>query len=118
KTGESVVLYKNDGEKENVKVSKLFVNEGIKKKEVNEVLCGDIAIVSISPDVSIGDTICDKDHIEPLPRIEIEKPTMSMNFLVNSSPFAGQDGKYLTNRHIKERLDKELETNVGLEVEA
>lgn len=118
KVGESVVLSKNDGKLENVKINKLYVNEGICKKEVNKANCGDIVIVSISPDVSIGDTICDKNNIDPLPSIEIEKPTMSMNFLVNSSPFAGKEGKYLTNRHIKDRLDKELETNVGIQVEA
>ena len=67
--------------------------------------------------MSIGDTICDKNHIDPLPKIVIEEPTLSMNFLVNDSPFAGQSGKFLTNRHLKERLDRELETNVGLKVE-
>ncbi len=112
-----VAISKNDGTLENAKISKLYVNEGINKKEVDSARCGEIVIVSLSPDISIGDTICDKDYIEALPSIEIEKPTMSMNFLVNSSPFAGKDGKFLTNRHIKERLDKELETNVGLEVQ-
>ena len=117
-TGENVILSKNNGEIENVKVGKVFVNEGIHKKEVKKALCGDIAIVSISPDVSIGDTICDKNHVDPLPSIEIEKPTMSMNFLVNSSPFAGKEGKFVTNRHLRDRLNKELETNVGLLVES
>ena len=117
-TGENVILSKNNGEIENVKVGKVFVNEGIHKKEVKRALCGDIAIVSISPDVSIGDTICDKNHVDPLPSIEIEKPTMSMNFLVNSSPFAGKEGKFVTNRHLRDRLNKELETNVGLLVES
>lgn len=117
-TGENVILSKNNGEIENVKVGKVFVNEGIHKKEVKRALCGDIAIVSISPDVSIGDTICDKNHVDPLPIIEIEKPTMSMNFLVNSSPFAGKEGKFVTNRHLRDRLNKELETNVGLLVES
>lgn len=116
--GENVILSKNNGELENVKVHKLYVNEGISKKEVNTAPCGDIVTVSLAPDVSIGDTVCDKDHVDPLPSIEIEKPTMSMNFLVNSSPFAGKEGKFVTNRHLRERLNKELETNVGLLVES
>lgn len=116
--GENVILSKNNGELENVKVHKLYVNEGISKKEVKSAPCGDIVTVSLAPDVSIGDTVCDKDHVDPLPSIEIEKPTMSMNFLVNSSPFAGKEGKFVTNRHLRERLNKELETNVGLLVES
>ena len=118
KVGETVALAKNDGNIESFRVNKLFINEGIKRVEVKEAYYGDIATIAGSADVSIGDTICDKNHIDPLPKIIIEEPTLSMNFLVNSSPFAGQSGKYLTNRHIKERLDKELETNVGLKVEA
>lgn len=117
KKGMEVCVSKNDKTIEKHKVTKLFINEGIKKKEVDFIPCGEIGVVLISPTISIGDTICDKDNIDALPSIEIEKPTMSMNFLVNSSPFAGKEGKFLTNRHIKERLDKELETNVGLEVE-
>ncbi len=117
KAGEVVSLATNDGKIESFKVTKLFVNEGIKRVEVNEAYYGDIATVAGCSDVSIGDTICQKDVINPLPKIIIEEPTLSMNFLVNDSPFAGESGKYLTNRHIKERLDKELETNVGLKVE-
>ena len=117
KVGETVALAKNDGNIESFRVNKIFINEGIKRVEVKEAYYGDIATIAGSSDVSIGDTICDKNHIDPLPKIIIEEPTLSMNFLVNSSPFAGQSGKYLTNRHIKERLDKELETNVGLKVE-
>ncbi len=117
KVGENVVIVKNSGTKENFRVTKLFVNEGIKKVEVNEAYYGDIVTVAGCSHVSIGDTFCDKDHIEALPKIVIEEPTLSMNFLVNDSPFAGQSGKFLTNRHLKERLDRELETNVGLKVE-
>ena len=115
--GTMVAISKNDGSTENVRVNKIFVNEGIKRKEVKEARYGDIVITSTSPDIRVGDTICDKDDINPLPPIVIEEPTLSMNFLVNSSPFAGKSGKFLTNRHIKERLDRELETNVGLKVE-
>ena len=113
-----VAISKNNGEVVNSRVGKIFVNEGIIRKEVKEARCGEIAIVQTISDISIGDTICDINHINPLPPIIIEEPTMSMNFLVNSSPFAGRSGKFLTNRHIKERLDRELETNVGLKVES
>lgn len=117
KTGELVTLVKNDGKVESFKIAKLFVNEGIKRIEKNEAFYGDIVTISGCSDISIGDTICKKDDINPLPPIEIEKPTLSMNFLVNNSPFAGKSGKFLTSRHIKERLEKELQTNVGLIVE-
>ena len=115
--GETVAIAKNDGTTESFRVTKLFVNEGIKRVEVNTAYYGDIVTVAGCTHVSIGDTICDKNHIDPLPKIVIEEPTLSMNFLVNDSPFAGQSGKFLTNRHLKERLDRELETNVGLKVE-
>ena len=118
KTSEMVALSKNDGKVENHRVGKIFVNEGVAKREVKEAQYGDIVTVQLTPEISIGDTICDINNVEPLTPIKIEEPTLAMNFLVNSSPFAGQSGKFLTNRHIKERLDKELETNVGLKVEA
>lgn len=117
KSGQMVALAKNNGEVESFRISKLFVNEGIKRNEVSEAQYGDIVIVAGCSDISIGDTICDPMVIEPLPPIEIEKPTLSMNFLVNTSPFAGKSGKYLTKRHLRDRLEKELETNVGLLVE-
>ena len=117
KSGEIVSLATNDGKVESFRVTKLFVNEGIKRVEVPVAYYGDIVTVAGCSDVSIGDTICEKDKINPLPKIVIEEPTLSMNFLVNNSPFAGQSGKFLTSRHLKERLEKELETNVGLKVE-
>ena len=117
KKGQSIAIVKNNKEIDHSKINKILVNEGINKKEVNEARYGDIVTIFCSPDIEVGDTVCDKDHINPMEPIEIEKPTLSMNFLVNSSPFAGRSGKFLTNRHIKERLDKELETNVGLMVE-
>ena len=117
KSGETVSLATNDGKVESFRVTKLFVNEGIKRVEVPVAYFGDIVTVAGWSDVSIGDTICEKDNINPLPKIVIEEPTLSMNFLVNNSPFAGQSGKFLTSRHLKERLEKELETNVGLKVE-
>ncbi len=117
KAGELVTLVKNDGKVESFKITKLFVNEGIKRVEKQVAYYGDIVTIAGCSDISIGDTICKKDDINPLPPIEIEKPTLSMNFLVNNSPFAGKSGKFLTSRHIKERLEKELQTNVGLVVE-
>lgn len=117
KSGETVTLVKNDGEVTTFKISKLFVEEGIKRVEKKEAFYGDIVTLAGCAHISIGDTVCENGSIEPLPPIEIEKPTLSMNFLVNSGPFAGDSGKFLTSRHIRERLMRELETNVGLEVE-
>lgn len=117
KNNELVTLVKNDGQEESFKVTKLFVNEGLKRVPKAEAYFGDIVTVAGCSDISIGDTICEHGKPDPLPPIVIEKPTLSMNFLVNNSPFAGRSGKFLTSRHIKERLEKELETNVGLEVE-
>lgn len=117
KNGSMVNLCKNDGSTEKFRISKLFVNEGIKRVEKDVAYYGDIVIVAGCPDISIGDTICSPDVVDPLPPIIIEKPTLSMNFVVNNGPFVGKSGKFLTSRHIKERLEKELETNVGLEVE-
>ena len=117
KTGQIVTIVKNDGSIVKEQITKMFVNEGIKKKEVTEAYYGDIVTVAGCPEISIGDTICDPNHIDPLPSIEIEKPTLSMNFMVNTSPFAGKTGKFVTSRHLRDRLMAELERNVGLEVE-
>ncbi len=117
KNGELVTLVKNDGEVTTFRVSKLFVEEGIRRVEKSEAYFGDIVTIAGCAHISIGDTVCSNGTVDPLPPIEIERPTLSMNFLVNSGPFAGQSGKFLTTRHIRERLMRELETNVGLEVE-
>lgn len=117
KNGETVTLVKNDGEVTTFRVSKMFVEEGIKRVEKQEAYYGDIVTIAGCAHISIGDTVCENGTIDPLPPIHIERPTLSMNFLVNSGPFAGQSGKFLTTRHIRERLERELETNVGLEVE-
>ncbi|MBQ3021545.1 MAG: translational GTPase TypA [Bacilli bacterium] len=116
KSGETVTLVRNDGTETSFRVSKLFVNEGINRVEKQEAYFGDIVTIAGCANISIGDTVCSLGKPNPLSPIHIDKPTLSMNFLVNNSPFAGQSGKFLTNRHIKERLEKELETNVGLEV--
>ncbi|MBN2222273.1 MAG: translational GTPase TypA, partial [Vallitaleaceae bacterium] len=115
--GDIVAVAKRDGSVQKAKIGKTFINVGLKRTEVSEVVSGDIVTISGISDISIGETICAEDNVRPLPLIEIEEPTLSMNFYVNNSPFAGKVGKFVTTRHIKARLEKELETNVGLKVE-
>ncbi|MDD2409280.1 MAG: translational GTPase TypA [Bacilli bacterium] len=117
KLNDTISVIQNNGKESSFKITKLFINEGIDRIEVKEAYFGDIVTIAGCSYISIGDTICSLNVRDPLPPIEIEKPTLSMNFVVNNSPFAGLSGKFLTNRHIKERLEKELEVNVGLEVE-
>lgn len=112
-----VVLCKTDGTQENVKISRLYQFEGLKRVEVEEAAVGDLICVSGIADLNIGETICAPDCVEPLPFVKIDEPTISMNFMVNDSPFAGQDGKYVTSRNIRDRLFKEVETNVSMRVE-
>jgi len=116
--GQTVAVAKSDGSIVTRKINQVFVYRGLKRISVDEAECGDIVIVSGIADISIGETICDEKNPEPLEMIHIEEPTLSMNFIVNKSPFAGKAGKYVTSRHIKERLEKELEINVGLLVES
>lgn len=97
--------------------SQIFVYRGLSRISVEEAHSGDIVVVAGINDINIGETICNKEHPLPMKQIAIEEPTLSMNFMVNSSPFAGKSGKYVTSRNLKERLDKELEVNVGLRVE-
>ena len=99
------------------KITKLFSFEGINRKETKESTAGDIVLFSGIPDIYIGETICEDESVEPMPHIAIDEPTISLNFLVNDSPFAGKEGKFVTSRQIKERLEKELEINVGLKVD-
>ncbi len=99
------------------RITKLFSFEGIARKEVSEANSGDIVMLSGIPDIYIGETLCLDINTEELPTIAIDEPTISLNFLVNDSPFAGKEGKFVTSRQIKERLEKELEINVGLKVD-
>jgi len=117
KQGETVAVTKRDGSTQRAKIAKLFTYEGLGKTEVNEAFAGDMVVIAGIDDISIGETICNPNCIEPMPMIEIEEPTLSMNFLINDSPFCGKSGKFVTNRHLKNRLDKELEVNVGLRVD-
>lgn len=117
KEGQQVAISKRDGSVVQAKIPRLYAYEGLKQVPKKEVNSGDIAVISGIADISIGDTVCDVDNVIPLPTIDIEEPTLSMNFLVNSSPFAGRSGKFVTSRHLKERLERELEVNVGLRIE-
>ncbi len=114
---DKVVLCKQDGTRENVKISRLYQFEGLKRVEVQTAAAGDIICVSGITDLNIGETICDPENVEPLPFVKIDEPTLSMNFMVNDSPFAGQDGKFVTSRNLRDRLFKEVETNVSMRVE-
>ncbi|MEY8762210.1 MULTISPECIES: translational GTPase TypA [Clostridium] len=117
KKNEPVVLIRKGNKVENVKVSNLYVYDGLKKLEVEEAKLGDIVAVSGIPDINIGETIASASDPEPLPFVDIDEPTLTMNFMVNDSPFAGREGEFVTSRHLRDRLMKELETNVALRVE-
>ena len=118
RAGQNVTLAKRDGvTMQKTRIRDLMVFEGLGKKKVEEVACGEICALVGIEGFEIGDTICDYENPEPLPPIQIDEPTMSMLFTINNSPFFGKDGKYVTSRHIKERLDRELEKNLALRVE-
>ena len=117
KVGETVFVKTPGKETRTGKITKLFTLKGISREEVNEATAGDIVMVAGLPDIFIGETITADEEAEPLPIIEIDEPTISLNLLVNNSPFAGQEGKFVTGRQIRERLEKELEVNVGLYVD-
>lgn len=117
KTGQTVFEKKIDGSSNSGRVTKLFTFEGKKRVEIQEANAGDIVTIAGFPQIYIGETITDKAETPALPAIKIDEPTISLNFLVNSSPFAGREGKFVTGRQIRERLEKELEINVGLKVD-
>ena len=117
KVGQQVALMKLDGTVKQFRVSKIFGFFGLKRQEIEEAYAGDLIAVSGMEDINVGETVCPFDHQEALPVLRIDEPTLQMTFLVNNSPFAGKEGKYLTSRKIEERLRAQLETDVSLRVE-
>ena len=116
KKNQNVTLVRQDGTKSNYKITAVFGYNGLKREEVEEAGLGDIIAVSGIMDANIGETIADASNPEALPFVEIDEPTLNMNFMVNDSPFAGKEGEFVTSRHLRDRLMKELETNVSLRV--
>ncbi len=117
KNSQNLILKKMDGTDATGKVTKLFTFHGLERKETEEAVAGDIVMVSGFPNIDIGETLCVSADQEALPAITVDEPTISLDFLVNNSPFAGREGKYVTSKQIKERLEKELEVNVGLKID-
>ena len=117
KKGDKVVVKKPSGETRSASIIKICTFNGTERKEVSEAVAGDIVMLAGIADIYIGETICANENQEPLPEITIDEPTISVHFLVNNSPFAGRDGKFVTIRQIRERLERELEVNVGLKVD-
>lgn len=117
KTGQTVALCQNDGTVKNAKITKLYQFEGLKRVEAESAKLGDIVAISGMTDLNIGETACDPACPEALPFVKIDEPTVSMMFIVNNSPFAGREGKYVTSRNLRDRLFKEVETNVAMRVE-
>ena len=116
KVGQNVVTCKDDGKNVSGKIAKLFTYEGLKRVEAEEREAGDIVAIAGIPDINIGETVCDAEHPEKIPFVNIDEPTVSMTFSVNDGPMAGKEGKFVTSRHIRDRLMKELERNVSLRV--
>lgn len=117
KVGQNIVLMKRDGTQQQSKIKELNIFEGLGRRKVEEVACGDICAVVGLDNFEIGETICDASTPEALPSIAIDEPTMSMRFMINNSPFYGREGKYVTSRHIYDRLQRELDKNLALRVE-
>ncbi len=117
KVGESVSLMKLDGSVKNFRVTKIFGYFGLKREEIQEAYAGDIVAVSGMDDINVGETVCPTDYQEALPVLHIDEPTLQMTFLVNNSPFAGKEGKFVTARKLEDRLMQQLETDVSLRVE-
>ena len=115
--GQGAVLIKTSGGMENVKISNLYHFQGLNRADVDRAEAGEIVAVSGMNDINIGDTICSIENIDPVPFVKIDEPTISMNFMVNDSPFAGKEGNYVTSRHLKDRLDKEMLSNVAMKLE-
>jgi GTP-binding protein len=117
KTGQEVAVSKTDGSLQNVKITKLFSFDGLKRTDISETTLGDIVAIAGVAGITIGESITNVENPAPLPLIKIDEPTIAIQFSVNNSPFAGREGQYVTSRNLKERLDKELLTNVSIRVE-
>ncbi len=115
--GQQAILCNTEDKAEKVKITKLYTYEGLRRTEVASASAGEIICVAGVANLNIGETACDPEHVEPIPFIKIDEPTLSMNFLVNDSPFAGREGKFVTSRNLRDRLFKEVETNVSMRVE-
>ncbi len=115
--GETIAICKKDGHTENVKIGKLYTYEGLNRVETDAAYCGDIVAVTGVTGIEIGETIADVNNPEKIEFVDIDEPTVSMTFSVNNGPFAGKEGKFITSRHLRDRLYKELEKNVSLRVE-
>ena len=115
-TGQQATLCHTDDTRENVRISRMYQFRGLGRVEEKEARAGDIVAISGIASISIGETLCDPEHIEPLPFVKIDEPTIDMTFLVNDSPFAGKEGTYVTSRNLRERLYKEVQTNVSMRV--
>jgi len=112
KVGQDVTVTSNAGEKRKGKITKILTNEGLEKVEANEAYAGDIITIAGIADIYVGETVAQDETVEVMPPITVDKPTLKMEFLVNNSPFAGREGKFVTSRQIRDRLEKELEINV------
>ncbi len=117
KVGDTVALCKRDGTSKNVRITKIYQHEGLLKKECDSASVGDIVAVAGLTDSEIGDTVCDQSNIELLPFTDVDEPTLAITFSVNNSPFAGREGDFVTSRHLRDRLMRELETNISMKVE-
>ncbi len=117
KTNANVSILTPEGIKRSGKVAKIFTFQGMNRVPVDEALAGDIVALAGISDIYVGETIAENGEVEPLPAIKVDPPSLSMNFMVNDSPFAGKEGKFVTSRQIRDRLEKELETNVGLHID-
>ncbi|MFS0510438.1 translational GTPase TypA [Bacillus altitudinis] len=115
--GQQVALMKVDGSVKQFRVTKIFGFQGLKRVEINEAKAGDLVAVSGMEDINVGETVCPVEHQEALPILRIDEPTLQMTFVVNNSPFAGREGKYVTSRKIEERLEQQLQTDVSLRVD-
>lgn len=115
--GQEIIIKNQNGENRRGKITKLFKFEGLNKKETESASAGDIVMIAGLRDIYIGETICEDENQDSLPVINIDEPTICLNFFINNSPFAGKEGKFVTNRQLRERLEKELEVNVGLRID-